>query len=150
MDADGDFVVAWTKVGSSPFAVYAQLFDQACAAQGAVLSVSDPMLDFVTDPPAVAMDADGDFVVAWTSVGIPPFAVFFRRYDSTGAPQGPITAASDPMLGFVGDPPDVAMAPDGRSAAPEADTPESQGHSGLTPPTQAATRTGVTSSAMWM
>ena len=70
MDADGDFVVAWQSAGQDgcSYGVYAQRFNAAGVAQGSEFQVNT----YTTDNQAassVAMDADGDFVVAWTSYG---------------------------------------------------------------------------------
>ncbi|MFN8710512.1 MAG: hypothetical protein ACK50J_27885, partial [Planctomyces sp.] len=68
MDSDGDFVVTWEsrdQDGSSD-GVYAQRFNAAGVAQGNEFRVNT----FTTGSqsfPSVAMDADGDLVVAWES-----------------------------------------------------------------------------------
>ncbi|MCH9686046.1 MAG: hypothetical protein K0V04_31715 [Deltaproteobacteria bacterium] len=91
----GDFVVAWTKIGISPFAVYGQRYAADGTAQGPVFPVSDELTDFVTGTASAAMDADGDFVIGWTSVGIPPFAPFVRAYDAAGNDlSGPVQAST--------------------------------------------------------
>src|SRR5688500_1588143 len=67
-DGDGDFVVAWTSSGQdgSAYGVYAQRYAAGGAALGAEFRVNTTTA-FVQRHPAVAMDADGDFVVAWES-----------------------------------------------------------------------------------
>lgn len=91
MDADGDFVLAWQSNGQdgAGYGVFAQRFNASGVAQGAEYQVNT----FTTDSQsaaAVAMDADGDFIIAWQSntqdgnlTGI-----YAQRYDAVGMPQG--------------------------------------------------------------
>jgi hypothetical protein len=98
MDAGGDFVVAWQSRGqddpsdTSPLGdgVFAQRYDAAGSAQGPEFQVNS----FTTGSqfgPHIAMDADGDFVVAWQSLGQDgsDWGVFGQRHNATGVPQGP-------------------------------------------------------------
>ncbi|HEX8384570.1 MAG TPA: hypothetical protein VF576_00210, partial [Rubricoccaceae bacterium] len=94
MDADGDFVVAWegTGQGFSPSTsnVYARRYNAAGVAQGAEFGVQFPGSIARTDP-SVAMDADGDFVIAWQTSfqdGAVGFAVVAQRYNAAGELQG--------------------------------------------------------------
>ncbi|HUQ71611.1 MAG TPA: cadherin domain-containing protein [Planctomycetaceae bacterium] len=86
-DADGDFVVVWTQGSSSSgiFDVYAQRYNAAGVAQGAEFLVNTTTLQPQLDA-NVAMDADGDFVVTWTSdYGQDIYA---QRYNAAGLAQG--------------------------------------------------------------
>jgi hypothetical protein len=91
MDADGDFVVAWESFGQDGFfwGIFAQRFDAAGLAQGEEFQVNSHTT-FSQTRPAVAMDAQGDFVVVWEDDDQDgsPSSVFARRYDAAGAPQG--------------------------------------------------------------
>jgi hypothetical protein len=86
MDADGDFVVAWESAGQDGYAlgVFAQRFDAAGVAQGSEFQVNSFTADSQVRP-AAAMDADGDFVVAWDSLGqdgsFVEYGVFAQRFD---------------------------------------------------------------------
>ena len=88
MDADGDFVVAWQSNGQdgSLYGVFARRYQ----ANGTALDASDFQINtYTTDRqqnPSVAMDADGDFVVAWESFGQTggSFSIFMRRYQANG------------------------------------------------------------------
>ena len=105
MDADGDFVIAWTsgaysggQDGSSD-GIYAQRYNAAGEAQGPEFQVNT----YTTSSqfgPSIAMDGDGDFVIAWTSgdffgdLGNPGqdgdgFGTYAQRYNATGVAQGP-------------------------------------------------------------
>jgi hypothetical protein len=68
MDPEGDFVVAWESLDQdfSSYGVYAQRYNAAGTAQGSEFRVNT----YTTNPqtnPSVGLDADGDFVIAWTS-----------------------------------------------------------------------------------
>ena len=63
MDAAGNFVVAWAGAGQGDsIGIFAQRYDSAGAPQGGEFRVNTYTPDG-QDAPAVAMDADGDFVV---------------------------------------------------------------------------------------
>ncbi|MGL4463332.1 MAG: hypothetical protein ACRC1K_14380 [Planctomycetia bacterium] len=91
MNADGDFVVVWQSFGQdgSGSGVYAKRYNSAGSPQGGEFRVNT----FTTNTqsfPSVAMDADGDFVVAWHSAGQDgsDYGVYAKRYDGAGTPQG--------------------------------------------------------------
>jgi len=89
-DADGNFVVVWSsndQDGSSQ-GVFGQRFTSTGAAVGAEFQVNTATTNEQALP-AVAADADGNFVVVWYSNE--PFSgleIFARRYASTGAAIG--------------------------------------------------------------
>ena len=78
---DGSFVVAWSGYveGGTYYGVYGRRFDAFGNAQG-----GDVPLRPRWQRPAIAMQATGDFVVAWRLGGIQA-----RRFDATMSPQGP-------------------------------------------------------------
>ena len=92
MDADGDFVVVWHSSGQdgNNRGVYGQRYNAA----GETLDGEFPVNIFTTGfqgSPSVAMDADGDFVVGWTSFGqdedVSDSGVFARTYRANGTPD---------------------------------------------------------------
>jgi hypothetical protein len=96
VDADGDFVVVWQSVGGPGTdpdnTVLGQRFDSTATPQGAEFQVNTYTTSFQGGA-AVAMDADGNFVVVWNSDGSAgsdssEFSVLAQRYDSAGVPQG--------------------------------------------------------------
>ena len=91
MDADGDFVVAWAVYGndSSRSAIYAQLYSAGGASHGGEFRVNTTMLSS-QDTASVAMDADGDFVVAWKSFDHDGFryGLYAQLYDAAGTARG--------------------------------------------------------------
>lgn len=91
MDDSGDFVIVWHSMeqDGSEAGVYGQRYDALGVPQGGEFAVNQHTTSgqqFAT----VAMDSDGDFVVAWESVvqDGSSYGVYARRYDAAGAPQG--------------------------------------------------------------
>ncbi|MBI3469401.1 MAG: choice-of-anchor D domain-containing protein [Planctomycetes bacterium] len=91
MDADGDFVVVWQSEGQDGdgAGIFAQMYSAAGAPLGGELHVNTTTADDQAHP-SVAMDPNGDFVVAWQSYAQDGFAygVFARRFNALGVPQG--------------------------------------------------------------
>ena len=93
-DADGDFVVVWRNhVNGPPFPdlydVVARRFSSAGAPLGGEFRVNTNSINYVVYPkPAIAAEADGDFVVTWEGVTADYCCVglFARRYSSAGTP----------------------------------------------------------------
>jgi hypothetical protein len=91
-DADGDFAIAWDSANQDGQfgGVLARRFDSSGAAQSGELAVNEHTLG-AQIAPAIGMDFDGDFVVAWESFGqdaLNTYGVFGRRFDSTGSALG--------------------------------------------------------------
>jgi Ca2+-binding RTX toxin-like protein len=91
IDADGDFVVTWSSFeqDGSGYGVYAQRYNTAGVAQGEEFQVNT----YTTGSQqysSVAMDASGDFVVAWSSYAQDGsgFGVYAQRYNAAGVAQG--------------------------------------------------------------
>ena len=84
VDADGDFVVAWQSYGQegSDYGVYAQRYDASGAAVGSEFRVNT-ITSNTQAAPSVAVDADGDFVVAWASSGQDgsSYGIYAQRYN---------------------------------------------------------------------
>ena len=72
MDADGDFVVAWQSPGSAGTDTDDSIQGQRYASDGSTAGAEFQVNTFTMSSqsqPAVAVDADGDFVVVWQSTG---------------------------------------------------------------------------------
>jgi hypothetical protein len=84
-DADGDFVVAYTRGGAG---VYFQRFD----AGGAKMGGEVPVTSYTTvggGHPSVAMQPDGGFIVVWAhEKHLGGRGIFGRRFDAVGSPVG--------------------------------------------------------------
>lgn len=115
MDSDGDFVVAWESVNqdTSGAGIYAQRFNAAGVAQGSEFQVHTFTLNWQNDP-SIAMDDDGDFVVAWQSLYQDGdfYGIYAQRFNASGTPQGAEfrvnTFTTDEQIN-----PEVAMDSDG-------------------------------------
>jgi hypothetical protein len=92
MDPSGDFVVAWTSgslVAATRYDIYARRFDAAGNPQAGEFQVNSTITaDFQTFA-SVAIDVEGDFVVAFNSYSVASkYDVYARRYDAAGVAQG--------------------------------------------------------------
>lgn len=91
LDADGDFVVAWSGYGQGgdSYGIYAQRYTADGSGVGAEFQVNTETVSVQRDP-VVAMDADGDFVVVWESYGQDgdEFGIYAQRYAANGSPAG--------------------------------------------------------------
>jgi hypothetical protein len=116
MDAEGDFVVAWQSIkdpsGAVTFPVVAQRYDFNGNPLGSNFVVSN--LGGTNFAASVAMDAEGDFVVAYEGFGgFASDAVFAHRYDSNGTPLGPVFRVNTVYMFFDNEAPNVAMDSEG-------------------------------------
>jgi hypothetical protein len=115
-EENGDFLVVWTSFSQdgNSYGVLGRRFDSSGGAI-AIEFVINATTAGLQASPAAAMDADGDFVVAWQSFlqDGSSYGVFARRFDSLGAAQ----AGEFPVNAFTTNAqsdPDVAMDADGR------------------------------------
>jgi len=91
MDDAGNFVVVWQSDGQdgAGWGIYGQRFDASGNRLGPEFRINDyTPADQVA--PQVAMDADGDFAVVWSSFyqDGSGYGVYGRRYSRTGQPLG--------------------------------------------------------------
>jgi hypothetical protein len=90
-DPAGNFVIVWSSYeqDGDGGGVYARRYNAAGVAQGAEFRVNTQTLQDQYGP-SVAMDASGDFVVAWSSFGQDGSgdSVFAKRFNSAGVAQG--------------------------------------------------------------
>jgi Dockerin type I domain len=92
VDADGDFVVAWQNGATgSVYDIYAQRYSATGVALGGEFGVNT-FTSGSQQPPALAVDSDGDFVVAWESSDGSGFGVYARRYDESLQTAGPVVS----------------------------------------------------------
>lgn len=89
--ADGNFVVTWDSEGQdgSGSGVYAQRFSAAGVPQGEEFRVNTHITNSQHSA-SIAMNADGDFVITWTSSGQDGSGagVYGQRYASDGTARG--------------------------------------------------------------
>ena len=91
VDAGGDFVVVWQSEyqDGSSYGVYARRYSAAGVPQGGEFRVNT-FTTSIDQFPAVAMDAAGDFVVAWQSNPQDGsfYGVYAQAYRANGVPDG--------------------------------------------------------------
>ena len=91
MDSDGDFVITWSSDGQdgSGYGIYAQRHDARGVAQGEEFQVNTYTTGYQWFP-CIAMDNDGDFVIAWMSDGQDgsDYGIYAQRYNASGVSQG--------------------------------------------------------------
>jgi hypothetical protein len=115
MDPAGNFVVVWYSAqDGSGYGVFGQRYDAAGLPQGPEFRVNS----YTTGSQgatAVAMDAGGNFIVAWESTAQDGDGqgLFAQRYNAAGAPQGGEFQINQYTTGPQ-ERPRVAMQPDGR------------------------------------
>ncbi len=100
-DSSGNFVVTWFGSGfGDGVGIHAQRYNSQGIAQGAEISVNS----FTTSnqlSPAIAMDASGNFVIAWYGQGSgDSIGIFARRFDSNGTPLANEFRANSYTTGF--------------------------------------------------
>lgn len=123
-DGQGNFVVVWQSYGSggsdtSGWSIQARIHDASGAPVGGQFQVNSYGASSQAAP-AVAIDGQGDFVVAWESLGsggtdTSGYSIQAQRYDADGVPSGGefqvnafttnaqrlAAVAADPSGGFV-------------------------------------------------
>ena len=91
LDADGDFVIAWQSVGQdgSTYGIYAQRYNADGSPAGSEFQVNTFTTSHQANP-SIALDADGDFVIAWRSYGQDGSnnGIYAQRYNADGSPAG--------------------------------------------------------------
>ena len=91
MDNDGNYVVSWQSYGQdgNGYGVYGQRYNAAGVAQGSEFRVNSTTADYQYQS-STSMDADGDFVVVWSSYGQDGngYGVYGQRYNASGVAQG--------------------------------------------------------------
>jgi hypothetical protein len=90
MDSDGDFVVTWTSSHfGGNYEVYAQRYNSSGSANGSEFQVNNYTTGY-QEASTVAMDNNGDFVIAWDSQDQDGYlaGIFAQKYNSSGSAVG--------------------------------------------------------------
>ena len=108
VDAAGNFVVVWTSAlqDGDLDGIFGQRFDASGAGLGPEFRINTETVDFQLLV-RLSMAADGTFVVAWSSSADQDGSgagVFARRYDASGAVQGPEFQVNAYTTGWQSDP----------------------------------------------
>ena len=111
---NGKHVVVWTSDGggSDQEDVFFQLYDADGSKIGSQVLVNDEFIDKKQESASVAMDANGNFVVVWTSEDQDgsKYSVYYRRYNSNGdALDAAVRATTNSFSSGEQRDPDIAM-----------------------------------------
>ena len=118
MEGDGEFAVVWHGTGKTGGDTFQGIGVRRFSSAGVALGVefrANAYTDSVPIEPAVAVDADGDFVVVWDQIQDPSaigWGIFGRRFTSAGASVGGEFRVTDFTNGLTGKPA-IAMEGDG-------------------------------------
>ncbi|EQD43693.1 hemolysin-type calcium-binding region, partial [mine drainage metagenome] len=115
--ATGDFVVAWQSFDqagtTSDYDIYAQRYAAGGKPEGSAFLVNSQFTIGQQEAPAVAMDAAGDFVVAWQSLDqagtSSGYDIYAQQYRSDGNPEGSAFLVNTGFTTGSQDHPSVAM-----------------------------------------
>ncbi len=126
-DNDGNFIIVWEGSTGTDYDIFYQLYNANGATQASGQANQTQLTGDQVNP-TVAMDADGDFVIAWNGTGGQPDAlnpsdsdlvsdqdaagVFIRYFNSDGDPVSVQTRVNSTTNG-IQRLPSVAMEPDG-------------------------------------
>jgi len=109
IDASGDALLTWTQLAGKAVAVMARRWP-ADGELGPPTDVSATTPSSSSDPPGVAIDADGDALFAWTAQDAGVQRVLVRAWPGARAP-GTVGVVSKPVEYIES--PHVVLAPDG-------------------------------------
>jgi hypothetical protein len=89
MDADGDLVVTWTSqfIDGSGTAVMMRRYNKATGTWGNEIQVNQTTTNDQRHS-SIAMEANGDFVITWTSMETGAADIYARRFSADGTPLG--------------------------------------------------------------
>ena len=104
MDADGDYIITWESYAQdgSSYTIYARSY----TADGTAIDTEDRVVNTSTDGlrsrPTVAMDADGNYVIAWQSReqdGF-DFGIFTQLYSTIIISTTPLEGGDNPIAAY--------------------------------------------------
>jgi len=91
MDPDGDFIITWQSISQDldGYGIYAQRYNALGVPQGSEFRVNSTT-EGEQSLPAIGVDAGGNFVIAWESLGQDGdgLGVFAQRFNAAGTAQG--------------------------------------------------------------
>jgi hypothetical protein len=95
MDVTGNFVIVWQDERNGDYyEVYSQKYNSSGIAMGVNTKVNDAGAAG-QDPPSIAMDLSGNFVVLWKDWRNGNWDIYYQRYNSSGIAQGVNTKVND-------------------------------------------------------
>jgi len=109
MDLLGNFVVTWTDNRNGNYDIYYQRYNSDGVAQGTNTKANDDAGSFYQSSPAIAMDSQGNFVIAWEDYRTGHSDIYHQRYNSSGLALGTNTKVNDGISSTYKCPPAIAM-----------------------------------------
>lgn len=112
MDNEGNFVVTWNyrMLGTYHSEIYAQYFSKTGIPLGDNFVVNDDTIEAIQRSPEVAMNENGDFVIAWTDTRDNDIInIYAQRFASGGISLGSNFKVSEDMEGLSHFFPNVAI-----------------------------------------
>jgi Ca2+-binding RTX toxin-like protein len=85
LDAEGNFVITWSSYGQdgSGFGIYARRYAQDGTPLSGEFQVNT-ITDNEQERPAIALDAEGNFIITWASYAENNQGIYARRYNQEG------------------------------------------------------------------
>jgi hypothetical protein len=87
MDSSGNFVIVWQGKDVSQDGIFAQRYDATGATLGGEFPVNTTTAGAQVAP-AIAMDAAGNFAIAWQGIDAAGSGIFAQRYNAAGGTVG--------------------------------------------------------------
>jgi hypothetical protein len=110
LDGSGNFVISWQDLRNGNYDIYAQRYNSSGATIGTNFKVNDDTGTAGQATPAIAMNASGNFVIAWTDRRAGYWDIYAQRYSSSGTPLGSNFKVSDAAYEYYGErDPAIAM-----------------------------------------
>lgn len=113
MDNSGNFVVVWQEERSSQYDIYAQRYDAAGNPLWGNFKVNDETNSTNQSFPAIAMDAQGNFIITWNDWRDGVANIYCQRFDYNGTKINSNFRINDSAGANGITYPDVAMDDDG-------------------------------------
>ncbi len=104
MDANGNFVIAWSGHQSGNWNTYAEEFNANGTPQTGIFAVSAPVGGHDQMSADVAMNANGDFVITWSGHQLAHWSVYAQIYTPAATPSGSIFQVSTNLTDDQEDP----------------------------------------------
>jgi hypothetical protein len=101
IDGIGNFVIAWADHRNLSGDIYFQQFTNTGVTQGVNTKANDDYKATNQLSPAIAMDADGNFVIVWEDTRNGNYDIYFQRYNNDGVTQGINIKANDDALNAI-------------------------------------------------
>jgi len=95
MDATGNFVIVWIDERNGNLDVYYQRFTSTGTPLGINTKVNDDTTSTIQTNPSIAMDATGNYIIAWHDYRNSNADIYFQSYTSNGTPLGVNTKVND-------------------------------------------------------